>query len=155
MKLGSQRKCSRRLAGAARPNLELWLTLTASWEESPNQHQFIFNQSPNDALKAVCEKPSGARALKHQLTASSLSERNHVSLLLQSMEQNATPALFHVVFQRCSWGLWALNSGLVSKQGARADNDRYSNACRIMWKLFGQSLFLIVFPSLSVSVVPH
>lgn len=51
-------------------------------------------------LTAVCEKPSGARALKHQLTASSPSEYNHVSLLLQSMKQNATPALFHVVFQR-------------------------------------------------------
>lgn len=61
------------------------------------------------------------------------------------MKQNAPPALFHVLFQRCSWGLWALYFGLVSKQ-AQTDNDRYSNICRIMCDLFGRRLFLIVFP---------
>lgn len=83
-------------------------------------------------LTAVCEKPSSARALKHQLTASSLSEHNHVSLLLQSMKQNAPPALFHVLFQQCSWGLGALSFGLVSRQGAQSDNDTYTNVRGIM-----------------------
>lgn len=53
-------------------------------------------------------------------------------------------SLLHRFMPCYSGGLWALCFGLVSKQGARTDNDGYSNICRIVWKLWSDCFPLII-----------
>ncbi|KAM7379022.1 hypothetical protein PAMP_004600 [Pampus punctatissimus] len=70
-------------------------TNTSSSSKPTQIHIQSISSAQNNTLTAVYEQPSSACALKHQLTASSLSEHNHQSLLFKSMKQNASPALCH------------------------------------------------------------